>query len=93
MRLAVCDTEALNQTWEMITGRIRLKENPELGIEVDSAPSEVSSGTGNHPVRHLVRPIYLGICDAQKDKYQQREFVTPSDISGIRYPDGRISKN
>lgn len=89
LKLAECLANAPNQDWEMIAGQLRLKARPKLCIEVDAQPSEVSIGTRNHPVRHLVRPIYLGQCAEQENKYQQWQFATPSDIPGIRYPDGR----
>ncbi len=87
--LAECDADDINQDWELIAGQLRLKGGPELCIEVDAEPSKLSIGTRNHPVKHLVRPISLEQCVKGGNKYQQWEFVSPSAIPGIRYPDGR----
>lgn len=87
--LAECAADDIHQGWELIAGQLRLKGNPEFCIAIDEAPSEVSIGTLNHPVKHLVRPLSLEQCVKGGNKYQQWGFVAPSEISGIRYPDGR----
>ncbi len=87
--LEECDADDIHQGWELIAGQLRLKGSSELCIEVNAEPSEVSIGTRNHPVRHLVRPLSLEQCVKGGSKYQQWGFVAPSETSGIRYPDGR----
>jgi len=87
--LAECDTKDTHQGWVLSEGQLHLKDAPTLCIEVNAKPSEVSRGTRNHPVRHLVRPISLEQCVKGGNKYQQWGFVAPSNISGIRYPDGQ----
>jgi len=85
-----CDPVNLSLQWQMKEGAISLKSDPTLCLTVDAKPSSVSMGTRNHPVRHLVRPLTLEVCEAQSI-YQQWEFVSPSEIPGIRYPDGSIN--
>ncbi|WP_370280368.1 ricin-type beta-trefoil lectin domain protein [Pontibacterium sp.] len=84
-----CDPADSSMQWQIKAGMISLKSNPTLCLTVDAKPSSVSMGTRNHPVRHLVRPLTLEECEAQSI-YQQWEFVSPSDIPGVRYPDGSI---
>jgi hypothetical protein len=84
-----CDPASSSQQWQMKEGTISLKSNPALCLTVDEKPSSVSIGTRNHPVRHLVRPLTLEECEAQSI-YQQWEFASPSEIPGIRYPDGSV---
>ena len=87
--LAECNADDTHQGWELIDGQLRLKVDPKLCVEVNAKPSEVSRGTRNHPVRHLVRPLSLEPCVKGGNKYQQWGFVVPSKTPGIRYPDGQ----
>ena len=87
--LKACDVNDNHQSWELIAGQLRLKDTPTLCIAVDTKPSELSIGTRNHPVKHLVRPLSLEQCVKGGNKYQQWGFVMPLEIPGIRYPDGR----
>ena len=87
--LEECETGDIHQSWELVAGQLRLKSAPELCIEIGAKPSEVSMGTRNHPVKHLVRPLSLEQCVKGGNKYQQWGFIVPSKTPGIRYPDGR----
>jgi len=89
LKVKPCDPSQPNQRWQMDGGQLKSRFSPELCLTVDSAPSEVSIGTRNHPVRHLVRPLTLELCE-EGSIYQQWQFTAPSDKVGIRYPDGGV---
>ncbi|MEH6579332.1 MAG: ricin-type beta-trefoil lectin domain protein [Amphritea sp.] len=90
LKAVQCDSASPTQQWHMDEGVITLKSAPSLCITVDNKPSRVSIGTRNHPVRHLVRPLTIEQCTEQSI-YQQWQFIAPSDIPGIRYPDGNTA--
>ncbi len=90
LRLMRCDASNPNQGWKHSAGRLRLKAHPELCLAVADVASTVSRGTRNHPVRHLVRPLTLAPCAPAPAPLQVWSFTPPSNIPGVRYPDGAI---
>lgn len=90
LRLMACDKANPRQGWRHVDGQLRLAAHPTLCLTVADTPSEVSRGTRNHPVRHLVRPLSLASCSPQRAGLQHWAFIPPSDIPGVRFPDGRI---
>ncbi len=90
LHLTECDKENPHQGWMDVDGQLRLTAHPELCLTVANTPSEVSRGTRNHPVRHLVRPITLTTCSPELAKLQNWAFTAPSAGSGVRFPDGQV---
>jgi hypothetical protein len=88
LQLTACDQANARQGWAHVDGQLRLSAQPKLCLTVADTASEVSRGTRNHPVRHLVRPLSLALCSPQLAALQRWAFTPPSAIPGVRYPDG-----
>ena len=90
LHLRTCAPGDKHQSWTHHQGRLQLTSTPNLCLTIAAAPSEVSRGTRNHPVRHLVRPLTLETCVPEAASRQLWAFTPPSEVPGIRYPDGLI---
>ncbi len=90
LRLMACDQTPARQVWMLAASQLRLTSSPDLCLTVADTPSEVSRGTRNHPVRHLVRPIRLSTCSPELTKLQNWAFTPPSASPGVRFPDGQV---
>ena len=90
LHLRTCTPGDKRQSWTLSQGRLKLRSTPDLCLTIGAAPSEVSRGTRNHPVRHLVRPLTLESCAPDAAARQGWRFTPPAAIPGIRYPDGSI---
>ncbi len=89
LHVIACDKANTRQGWMHVDGQLRLTAHPKLCLTVADTTSEVSPGTRNHPVRHLVRPLSLDSCSPQLAALQSWVFTPPSEKPGVRYPDGR----
>ena len=90
LHLTGCEKANPRQSWMHVEGQLRLTAHSKLCLTVADTPSEVSRGTRNHPVRHLVRPIMLATCSPELAKLQNWVFTAPSASPGVRFPDGQI---
>ena len=90
LHLMPCDQASPRQGWGHVDGQLRLTASPNLCLAVADTASAVSRGTRNHPVRHLVRPLVLAACSPKPAVLQHWAFTPPSEVPGVRFPDGEI---